>query len=55
VEILKDWFRETIEGWNRHPTPHTHLVKRAAAPWEVLHAHQVKSNSSSQSRPSSKS
>jgi transposase len=20
VEILKDWFRETIEGWNRHPT-----------------------------------
>jgi transposase len=21
VEILKDWLRETIEGWNRHPTP----------------------------------
>ena len=21
VEILKDWLRDTIEGWNRHPTP----------------------------------
>ena len=21
VEILKDWRRSTIEGWNRHPTP----------------------------------
>lgn len=21
VEILKDWLRDAIEGWNRHPTP----------------------------------
>jgi len=21
VEFLKDWLRDTIEGWNRHPTP----------------------------------
>src|SRR3989440_4960630 len=30
VEILKDWFRETIEGWNRHPTPFIWGGKRHA-------------------------
>src|SRR5205823_13379949 len=30
VEILKDWLRETIEGWNRHPTPFIWGGKRHA-------------------------
>jgi transposase len=30
VEILKDWFRETIDGWNRHPTPFIWGGKRHA-------------------------
>jgi hypothetical protein len=30
VEILKDWFRDTIEGWNRHPTPFVWGGKRHA-------------------------
>jgi hypothetical protein len=30
VEILKDWLRETIEGWNRHPTPFIWGGKRRA-------------------------
>ena len=30
VEILKDWFRETIEGWNRRPTPFIWGGKRHA-------------------------
>ena len=30
VEILKDWLRDTIEGWNRHPTPFIWGGKRHA-------------------------
>jgi hypothetical protein len=30
VEILKDWLRDTIEGWNRHPTPFIWAGKRHA-------------------------
>jgi hypothetical protein len=30
VEILKDWFRDTIAGWNRHPTPFIWGGKRHA-------------------------
>ncbi len=30
VEILKDWLRETVEGWNRHPTPFIWAGKRHA-------------------------
>jgi transposase len=30
VEILKDWLRDTIEGWNRHPTPFIWRGKRHA-------------------------
>jgi len=30
VEILKDWLRETIAGWNRHPTPFIWGGKRHA-------------------------
>ncbi len=30
VEILKDWFPDTIEGWNRHPTPFIWGGKRHA-------------------------
>ena len=30
VEILKDWFRDTIVGWNRHPTPFIWGGKRHA-------------------------
>jgi transposase len=30
VEILKDWLRETIEGWNRQPTPFIWGGKRHA-------------------------
>jgi transposase len=30
VEILKDWFRDTIEGWNMHPTPFIWGGKRHA-------------------------
>ena len=30
VEILKDWLGETIEGWNRHPTPSIWGGKRHA-------------------------
>jgi hypothetical protein len=30
VEILKDWLRETIEAWNRHPTPFTWGGRRHA-------------------------
>jgi transposase len=30
VEILKDWLRETIEGWKRHPTPFIWGGKRRA-------------------------
>ena len=30
VEILKDWLRDTIEGWNRHPTPFILAGKRHA-------------------------
>ena len=30
VGILKDWLRETIEGWNRHPTPFIWGGKRHA-------------------------
>jgi hypothetical protein len=30
VEILKDWLRETIEGWKRHPTPFLWGGKRRA-------------------------
>jgi hypothetical protein len=30
VEILKDWLRDTIEAWNRHPTPFTWGGRRHA-------------------------
>jgi len=30
VEILKDWFRDTIDAWNRHPTPFVWGGKRHA-------------------------
>lgn len=30
MEILKDWLRDTIEGWNRHPTPFIWGGKRHA-------------------------
>jgi transposase len=30
VEILKDWLTDTIEGWNRHPTPFIWGGKRHA-------------------------
>lgn len=29
-EILKDWLRDTCEGWNRHPTPFIWRGKRHA-------------------------
>jgi hypothetical protein len=35
VEILKDWLRDTIAGWNRHPTPFIWGGKRhARSPWQ---------------------
>lgn len=30
VEILKDWLRDAIAGWNRHPTPFIWGGKRHA-------------------------